>query len=177
MMMAAAALTDCEVERRTVLVRASFENGVSASLATLAGTLARSGAKVAVIAGFGDPSDDINPALSLRRFVEPLAAATGVPVAFIAESVGCGAEAGLDKVGFGHIALLENLRFHSSRHRDARSFALKLSVLGDFFVDAGSPLNTPSAGTNGWQNHLRVLLPAPDLSAFTDIETECSEEV
>lgn len=175
MMMAAAVLPDRDVAGRVVLVRASFEDGVSPKLAGLAGALARAGAKVAVIAGFGDPSNDINPALSLRRFVEPLSAKSGMPVAFITESVGGGAEAGLDQAGFGGIALLENLRFHSSRHRDARSFALKLSVLGDFFIDAGAP----PLSADGWQKHLGALLPAPDLSnlALPDTETEFKEEV
>ena len=174
-MMVATALPANDIAGRTVLVRASFENGISPRLATLAATLSRAGAKVAVIAGFGDPSNDINPALSIRRFAEPLAALVGLPVVFVAESVGGGAEAGLDGVGFGRVALLENLRFHSSRHRDARSFALKLSVLGDFFLDAGAP----PLSSDGWQTHLKALLPAPEMSglALSDTENEFTEEV
>jgi phosphoglycerate kinase len=167
-MMAAMKQYDAGLAGRTVLVRASFEDDVSPRLATLVGALARAGARVAVIAGFGDPSNDINPAYSLARFAEPLSVMAGLPVVFIAESVGGGAEAGLDQVGYGKIALLENLRFHSSRHRDARSFALKLSILGDYFIDAGAPPQS----ADGWQSRLVALLPAPVLP-----ETEITEEV
>lgn len=143
---------------RTVLVRASFGDGVTSDLGGLLARLAGAGARVAVIAGLGDPSDDVNPALSLARFVEPLSEAAGRPVTFIGESIGPGAEAGLDRVAFGEIALLENLRFHRARRHHARSFALRLSVLGDCFIDAGqAPLSA-----DGWQSHLASLLPGPE---------------
>ena len=48
-MMVATALPASDIAGRTVLVRASFENGISPKLATLAATLSRAGAKVAVI--------------------------------------------------------------------------------------------------------------------------------
>ena len=154
----------------TVLVRATFEHGVTAGLAALVGGLADAGARVAVIAGFGDPSNDINPAFSLARFVEPLSRMAGTPVTFVGESVGGGAESGLDRVSFGEIALLENLRFHSSRQQNARTFALKLSVLGDYFLDAGAP----PAIADGWQSWLSALLPKP---VPPQTENEIKEEV
>jgi phosphoglycerate kinase len=155
--MAATSNRQDNLNGKTVLVRASFEAGVTAGLGELAGKLADAGARVAVIAGYGDPLNDINPALSLSQFVEPLARQAGRPVTFIGECVGIGAEAGLDRVDFGEIALLENLRFHSARRQNARTFALKLSVLGDYFLDAGAP----PASIDGWQAHLSALLPGP----------------
>lgn len=142
---------------RTVLIRADLENGIKPALGALVARFTQAGARVAVIAGHGDPAGDINPALSLERFAEPLARAAGCPVAFIGQSVGAGGESGLDRVGFGEAALMENLRFHPSRQRNARAFALRLSVLGDYFVDTGAP---PPSG-DGWQAHLRGLLPKP----------------
>lgn len=145
---------------RTVLVRASLGDGITEKLANLVSELADQGACVAVISGFGDPAGDVNPALSLSRFAEPLASATGKPVTFIGESVGTGAEAGLARVPFGEIALLENLRFHPDESRRAKVFAVRLSVLADFYVDAGdAPLRE-----NGWQDALRLLLPEPAIT-------------
>lgn len=168
-MLTAVASDNC-LAGRTVLVRASFENGVTAELGRLIGRIAGAGARVAVIAGFGDPSDDINPALSLAQFAEPLSRTAGLPVTFVAESVGSGAEAGLDHVGFGKIAILENLRFHPARRSNARTFALRLSVLGDYFVDAG----TRQQSADGWLSHLAAFLPEP--GKFEDIN-DMEEEV
>ncbi|MBZ0164470.1 MAG: phosphoglycerate kinase [Notoacmeibacter sp.] len=158
-MMAALSMTDAGfvLAGKTVLVRTSFDDAVSDRLATLLAGLADRGARVAVIAGLGNPAGDINPALSLAQFVAPLAAATGKPVTFIGESVGTGAEARLAQVDYGAIALLENLRFNTDERRQASIFAMRLSVLGDFYIDAGDPPTSP----NGWQETLKTLLPEP----------------
>ncbi len=158
-MMAAVSMTDAGIvlAARTVLVRASFDRGVSDRLARLLVDLADRGARVAVIAGLGNPAGDINPALSLSQFVGPLATETGRPITFINESVGTGAEARLAQVGHGMIALLENLRFHRDERRQGRIFAMRLSVLGDYYIDAGDPPANP----DGWQEMLKTLLPEP----------------
>ena len=156
--------TTAELAGRTVLIRANFENGVTPALGALISRYTRAGARVAVIGGYGDPCDDVNPALSLACFVETLSGAAGCPVTFIGESVGAGGEAGLDRIEFGEAALLENLRFHGARHRDARSFALKLSVLADFFVDMGAAPADPK----GWPTQLRSLLPEPPFAQSTN---------
>jgi phosphoglycerate kinase len=146
-----------DVAGSTVLVRASLENEITAKLVRITRNLAGSGARVAVISGLGNPAGDVNPALSLSRFAEPLARATGVPVTFVPESVGIGAEASLARVPFGEIALLENLRFHPDESRQARTFAIRLSILADFYIDAGNrPVNE-----KGWQAALRNLLREP----------------
>lgn len=144
----------------TVLVRANFADGVTPGLARIVTGLADQGARVAIISGFGDPGGDVNPALSLSRFAEPFAEATGKPVTFIAESVGTHAEAWLARVPFGEIALMENLRFHPDESRKAKVFAVCLSILADCYVDVGK-LPLPQ---NGWQVALRLLLPKPRIA-------------
>lgn len=144
----------------TVLVRASFSSGMDPSLTETVRRLAEAGARIAVIAGRGDPVGEFNPALSLRGFAEPLARAIGRPVHFIAESVGIGAEAGLAALAPGEVALMENLRFNSDARRAARSFAIRLSALADYFVVTG-PL--PPVPAN-WIPHLQALLPEPPLT-------------
>ena len=145
---------------RTVLVRASFSGGIDPALTETIRRLAEAGARIAVIAGHGDPVGEFNPALSLRVFAEPLARAVGRPVRFIAESVGIGAEAGLAVLAPGEIALMENLRFNSDARRAARSFAMRLSALADYFV-VTAPL--PQVPAN-WIAELQALLPEPPLA-------------
>ncbi|MFH1797347.1 MAG: phosphoglycerate kinase [Pseudomonadota bacterium] len=144
----------------TVLVRASFSAGIDPTLIETARRLADAGARVAVIAGRGDPAGEFNPALSLRAFAEPLARAVGRPVHFIAESVGIGAEAGLAALAPGEVALMENLRFHSDARRAARSFAMRLSALADYFVITGPLPQVPA----NWIAELQALLPEPPLT-------------
>lgn len=145
---------------RTVLVRTSFSSGMDPDLIETVRRLADAGARIAVIAGRGDPVGEFNPALSLRAFAEPLARAVGRPVHFIAESVGIGAEAGLAAVAPGEIALMENLRFNSDARRAARSFALRLSALADYFVVTGPLPQVPA----NWIPDLQALLPEPPLT-------------
>lgn len=145
---------------RTVLVRASFAGGIDPALTETIQRLVEAGARVAVIAGHGDPEGEFNPALSLRAYVEPLARAVGRPVRFIAESVGIGAEAGLAALSPGEVALMENLRFNSDARRAARSFAMRLSALADYFVVTGPLPQVPA----NWIAELQVLLPEPPLA-------------
>lgn len=143
---------------KTVIVRADLVKGLTAGFGRYVALLAKTGARVAIIAGYGDPQGDFNPAFSLRRFVGPLEAALGMPVKFVTECVGAGAEAGLAAAPFGSIVLLENLRFHCDERRRSRAFAIRLSVMGDYFaVPGGMP--EPAAE---WIRELTGLLPAPE---------------
>lgn len=151
---------------KTVLVRADLSEGIEPSLALAANRLALAGARVVVIAGIGAPRGEFHPALSLKEFRRPLEQATGIAVTFIEDCVGAVAETGLAGVRFGEIALLENLRFHNDARRNSRVFAVRLSVLGDYFIVTGR-LSEPPAN---WLTALQALLPAPDI----DIEKEVS---
>lgn len=143
---------------KTVLFRADFSHGVAKETGEAIAALTDEGARVAVISGFGTPGGDINPALSLGRFREPLEAVTGTTVTFVPASVGPVAEAGIHAVPFGQVALLENLRFHPDIKRDCRNFAIRLSVLGDYFVTSGELPRRPI----GWLTELAAILPTPD---------------
>lgn len=153
----------------TVLVRLSVSPAPGADALGKIASLARQGARVAIIAGLGDPGGDVNPAFSLESFSRRLAEALALPVTFIRESLGGGAEAGLGRIGFGSVALLENLRFHPDERRATSVFAMRLAVLGDHFLDLGE---TPAKPGN-WQHHLAGMLPAPQPSV--SIESEHKE--
>lgn len=142
---------------KTVLFRADFSRGVTDVMGRSIAALTAIGARVVVVCGFGTPGGDINPTLSLGRFREPLEKAVGTPVTFIPASVGPVAEAGVHAVPFGQVALLENLRFHPDIQRDSRNFAIRLSVLGDYFVVSGELPHRPI----GWLTELTSILPAP----------------
>lgn len=157
-----------QIAGKTVLIRISLDGGISHTAIPLTTTLADAGARVVVVAGLGDPAGDINPALSLRSFTPMLEEMSGKQVTFVDESVGTGAEAKLAEVPYGAIALMENLRFHSDERRAETVFAMRLSVLGDYFVDAGDP----PLNQQGWQAALKKILPEPDFSAIPTISRE-----
>ena len=146
-----------DLDGATVLVRIATVDGITDCAAGQIRTLAARGARVAVIAGLDDPAGDINPVMSLKRLTGPIEAATGLPVAFIPDCVGAVAEAGLAAVPACTIALLENLRFHPRLQRQNRTFAIRLSVLGDYFTaSCDAPEKAPV-----WMRELATLLPEP----------------
>jgi 3-phosphoglycerate kinase len=146
-----------DLENRTVLVRSDLSQGLDESFAAYLRDLAERGARVAVIAGYDNPGGDVNPTLSLRHLVRPLQNLTGMPVHFVGDCVGPVAESGLAATPAGAIALLENLRFHPEAQRRSRTFAIRLSALGDFFAMPGGMPETASV----WIRELAKLLPEP----------------
>ncbi|KJS13811.1 MAG: hypothetical protein VR78_10740 [Hoeflea sp. BRH_c9] len=146
-----------DLEGHTVLVRSDLSQGLDAAFAAYLRDLAGRGARVAVIAGYDNPGGDVNPTLSLRHLIQPLQQLTGLPVHFVGDCVGPIAEAGLAATPAGAIALLENLRFHPEAKRHSRTFAIRLSVLGDFFSIPGGMPETASV----WIRELAKLLPEP----------------
>ncbi len=146
-----------DLEGRTVLVRSDLSLGWTEAFAAHLRDLANRGARIAVIAGHDNPAGDVNPVMSLRHLVQPLAALTGLPVHFVGDCVGPVAEAGVAAAPAGSITLLENVRFHPEAQRHSRTFAIRLSVLGDYFsVPDGMP--EPAAV---WISELSKLLPEP----------------
>jgi 3-phosphoglycerate kinase len=141
----------------TVLVRCDMSKGVTEACADHIRDLTDRGARVAVIAGLDDPRGDINLAMSLRPLSQALARKTGMPVHFVSDCVGPVAEAGLASAPEGSVALLENIRFHRDSVRQSRTFAMRLSVLADYFsVLGGLPDNA-----SPWIRELSALLPDP----------------
>ncbi|MCT7374303.1 phosphoglycerate kinase [Chelativorans salis] len=120
----------------TVLVRAVLDCSNKDGLAGLLSGLADCNARVVVMSAIGAPGGEFNPTLSLKRFVSPLAQATGKSVHFVPDCVGAVAEIGVGMAPFGDLVLLENLAFHKGETSGDRTFAIRLSVLGDIYLDA-----------------------------------------
>lgn len=112
------------------------------------------GAKVIVISHFGRPKG-VDPELSLRPVAQTLQDLLGRPVKFGEDSIGSAAEAAVQSLSNGDIAVLENLRFHKGEEKNDPEFASALAKLGDVFVgDAFSCSHRAHASTEGITHHL-----------------------
>jgi phosphoglycerate kinase len=113
------------------------------------------GAKVIVISHFGRPKGAADPQFSLQPVSEALQTLLGRPVVFAADCIGGEAEAAVQSMKDGDIALLENLRFHKGEEKNDPAFAAELAKLGDLYVgDAFSSAHRAHASTEGLTHHL-----------------------
>ena len=116
--------------------------------------LADRGAKVIVLSHFGRPKGE-DPALSLKALVQPLAGVLGRPVRFVSDCIGADAEAVVNALTDGEVALVENLRFHSGEEKNDPQFVEALARLGDLYVnDAFSAAHRAHASTEGLAHRL-----------------------
>lgn len=72
---------------------------------------------------------------SLQHVIEKATDILGVTVKFVEDCVGEKAEQAAQNLQPGEILLLENLRFHKEEKEGDKSFAKKLSQLGDIYVN------------------------------------------
>jgi phosphoglycerate kinase len=161
-------LDDADVANKRVLVRVDFnvpmtedhkvsdDTRLRAALPTIQ-ALREKGAKVILCAHFGRPKGKRDPEQSLAPVVPALAALIGAPVAFAEDCIGPVAEAAVDKLTPGDVALLENTRFHPGEETNDPEMAQALAKLADVYVnDAFSAAHRAHASTAG----VAKLLPA-----------------
>jgi phosphoglycerate kinase len=96
--------------------------------------LAGKGGKVILLSHFGRPKGP-DPKVSLRPVAAAVEKIVKKPVAFAEDCVGPPAETAVAKMRDGDILCLENTRFHPEEESNDQSFARKIAVLGDIFVD------------------------------------------
>jgi len=119
--------------------------------------LADKGAIVLVLAHFGRPKGERNPAMSLALVTKPYEQVLGRPVRFIGDCVGDEAAAAIATLAPGDVAVLENTRFHAGEEKNDPALAAAMAKLGDLYVnDAFSAAHRAHASTEG----LAHLLPA-----------------
>jgi len=138
-------ITDIDVAGKTVLVRADLNvpmnNGRvsdAARIERFAPTvtyLADKGARVVIISHFGRPEGLRTPALSLEPIARALASHTGRAVKFVEQCVGEVAEKAVWAMNDGDITMLENLRFHGEETENSNTFAQRLAVFSDIYVN------------------------------------------
>ncbi len=109
--------------------------------------LADKGAGVLILAPFGRPKGERNPAMSLARVVRPYSQLLGREVRFIDWD---GATESVAMMQPGDIAVLENTRFFAGEERNDPETADRFAALGDLFVnDAFSAAHRAHASTAG----------------------------
>ncbi|MET8574924.1 phosphoglycerate kinase [Streptomyces sp. NPDC005012] len=103
--------------------------------------LAEAGAKVVVASHLGRPKGAPDPAFTLRPAAERLGELLGAPVAFAEDTVGPSAQAAVEGLGDGQVAVIENLRFNagetSKDDAERGAFADSLAALADVYVGDG----------------------------------------
>ncbi len=120
--------------------------------------LSRSGARIVLLSHFGRPGGRVEASLSLAPVVGALTSLLdGITVRFATDCVGTPAQAVIDKLDDGNVAILENLRFHAAEENNAPDFCRALGKLGDVYVnEAFSVSHRAHASVDG----LARLLPA-----------------
>ncbi len=160
-------LKDLKVEGQRVLVRGDLNVPMADGQVTdvtrlerLAPTLhdlSGRGARVIVLSHFGRPKGERCDDMSLAPVADALAKVLGKPVTFADDCVGAAAEAVVNGLASGDIAVLENLRFHPGEEANDPAFARDLAELGEFYVnDAFSASHRAHASTE----QLAHLLPS-----------------
>jgi phosphoglycerate kinase len=133
-------IKDLDLKGQRVFIRVDFnvplKNGVigddtriRSSLPTVQYALDH-GATVILASHLGRPKGKVNPDMSLRPLVDPLAALLGRPVAFATDCVGEPA-----RQAKGDVVLLENLRFHPEEEKNDPAFAKELASLATRYVN------------------------------------------
>lgn len=117
--------------------------------------IADKGGRVILLAHFGRPKGQPNPAMSLEPLAPVLSQMLGTPVGFADDCVGPVAAGIVAALKDGNVVLLENTRFHAGEETNDEEFASQLASLGDVFVnDAFSAAHRAHASTEGLARHL-----------------------
>jgi len=159
-------IDDIQVEGKRVLVRADLNvpvvGGVVSDTTRLerllptVQELTERRARVILLSHFGRPKGRPDPALSLRLVADAFGDLLGCETKFAKDCVGPAAEATVNSLASGDVAVLENLRFHREEEANAPFFARQLAELGDIYVnDAFSVCHRAHASVD----HLAQLLP------------------
>ncbi len=159
--------SEADVRGRRVLVRADLNVPTKDGRVTDATRLERllpglrdlmgRGARVIVLSHFGRPKGGPDKENSLAPVAAALSDLLGAPVALGPDCIGAAAEATVAGIAAGHVAVLENTRFHKGEEKNDPAFAAELAKLGDIFVnDAFSAAHRAHASTEG----LTHLLPS-----------------
>lgn len=119
--------------------------------------LSSRGAIVLLLAHFGRPKGQMRPDMSLSLVTRAYGNVLGHPVRFVADCQGPDAKEAIATMEPGHVAILENTRFHAGEEKNDPALAAAMAELGDFYVnDAFSAAHRAHASTEG----LAHLLPA-----------------
>ncbi len=160
-------IRDIDPRHKRLLVRVDFnvplkdgtvadDTRIRAALPTIQYLVERGG-EVILCSHLGRPKGGPDPKFSLLPAAQRLSELLGKPVPLVGDCVGPVAEGAAAEMRPGDVILLENVRFHPEEEKNDPSFAHKLSVLADLYVnDAFGSAHRAHASTEG----VAHLLPA-----------------
>ncbi|MEB3230190.1 MAG: phosphoglycerate kinase, partial [Leptolyngbyaceae bacterium] len=160
-------LTAADVSGKRVLVRADFnvplndageitdDTRIRASLPTIQDLVGK-GAKVILSSHMGRPKGKVNESMRLNPVATRLTELLGKPVTKFSDCIGDEVKAGIDAMGNGDVALLENVRFYQEEEDNDPAFAEKLAANADLYVnDAFGTAHRAHASTEGVTKYLK----------------------
>jgi phosphoglycerate kinase len=109
------------------------DSRIAAALPTIKQLLGDN-AKVILMSHLGRPKEN-EEKFSLKHLVSHLESSIGVKVSFSENCIGETAKNAVDKLNYGEVLLLENLRFHKEEKEGNVDFAKQLSELADVYVN------------------------------------------
>ena len=158
-------IRDIDFKKKRVLVRVDFnvplkdgkvtdDTRIRAALPTIK-YLMDGGASVILCSHLGRPKGGPEPKYSLAPAAERLSELLGQKVPLVADCIGTVPEEASAAMFPGQAILLENVRFHPEEEKNDPTFAQKLSVLADLYVnDAFGSAHRAHASTEGVAKHL-----------------------
>lgn len=153
-------LRDIDFKHKRLLVRVDFnvpikdgqvsdDTRIRAALPTIQ-YLIEGGGAVILCSHLGRPKGGPEPKYSLAPAAARLAELLGQPVPLVPDCVGPVAENAAAEMTPGQVSLLENVRFHPEEEKNDPTFAQKMSVLADIYVnDAFGSAHRAHASTEG----------------------------
>ena len=163
-------IRDIDVRGKKVIVRCDFnvpldDKGnitddirIAAALPTIQ-YLIENKAKIILMSHMGRPDGEANMKYTLKPVAERLVKLLGQPVAFVSSPavVDEHVKAAADRLGEGHVLLLENLRFRKEETKNGEEFSKELASLAEIFVnDAFGTAHRAHSSTAG----IAAFLPA-----------------
>ncbi len=158
-------IRDIDFKKKKVFVRVDFnvplkdgvvtdDTRIRAALPTIQ-YLLEHGAALLLASHLGRPKGGPDPKYSLKPAAERLSQLLGKPVKLVPDCVGTVAEEAAAVITAGEVYVLENVRFHPEEEKNDSTFAKRLSVLADVYVnDAFGSAHRAHASTEGIAHHL-----------------------
>ena len=163
--MTKATIDDIDVAGKRVLLRVDFnvplrhgrvgdDRRISEALPTINALRAR-GARTIIVTHVGRPGGRVDASLSVQPIANRLAEMVGVDVPVAADVVGPSAQAVVDALADGDVAMLENVRFEAGEESNDPALAGRLASFADVFVnDAFGTAHRAHASTEGIAHRL-----------------------
>ncbi|MBJ7594415.1 MAG: phosphoglycerate kinase [Candidatus Dormibacteraeota bacterium] len=165
--MTKATIDDIDISGKRVLLRVDFnvplrhgrvgdDRRISEALPTV-NALRERGARTIIVTHIGRPGGRVDASLSVQPIADRLGELLGVDVPVARDVVGPSAQALVDALADGDVAMLENVRFEAGEERNDPALAQRLASFADVVVnDAFGTAHRAHASTEG----VAHLLPA-----------------